>query len=209
MKRLIKFGLALAALAFVVPAAQAQTTETFTATATVASSLTITENTALSFGSLVVINDAVTPAVATGRVAPTGAFSVPTAPAGTNLIQTGTPTAGNFTINTGVTSFVNVEITFPATTTLTNGAAPPGNGTFVVDRFQIAAPAAGTFTGTTANLAACNTAIAAAGGDCQFVTSAGGLVTFAMGADIESNAGTSTYIDGTYTGTYDITAAFF
>lgn len=209
MKRLIKFGLALAALAFVVPAAQAQTTETFTATATVASSLTITQNTPLSFGSLVVINDAITPAVATGRLAPNGTFTVPTAPAGTNLIQTGAPTAGNFTINTGVTSFVNVEITFPATTTLVNGAAPPGNGTFIVDRFQIAAPTAGGFTGATATLAACNTAIAGAGGDCQFITSGGGLITFSMGADIESNAGTSTYIDGTYTGTYDITAAFF
>ena len=206
MKRLIKFGLALAALAFVVPAAQAQTTETFTATATVASSLTITENTPPSFGSLVVIQDGTNAAEATLTAA--GTFTT-TTPTGTeNLVQTGTPTPGNFTVDTGVTSFVNVEVTFPASATLTNGAAPPGNGTFTVDTFQIAAPSAGTFTGATATLATCNTAISG-GGDCQFTTNATGALTFPMGATITVGSATATFIDGTYTGTYDITAAFF
>lgn len=211
MKRLIKFGLALVALAFVVPgfviqAAQAQTTETFTATATVASSLTITENTPLSFGSLVVIQDGTNAAEATLTAG--GTFTTATQVGTENLVQTGTPTPGNFTVDTGVTSFVNVEVTFPATATLTNGAAPPGNGTFTVDTFQIAAPSAGTFTGATATVGACNTAIAG-GGDCQFTTGAAGTLTFPMGATITVGSATATFIDGTYTGTYDITAAFF
>lgn len=207
MKRLIKFGLALAALAFVVPAAQAQTTETFTATATVASSLTITENTPLSFGSLVVIQDGTNAAAATLTAA--GTFTTAAQVGSENLVQTGTPTPGNYTVNTGVTSFVNVQVTFPnAAITLTNGAAPPGNGTFSVGTFTVAAPTAGTFGGTTANVGACNTAIAG-GTPCQFTTSAGGLVTLPLGATITVGSATATFIDGTYTGNFDLTAAFY
>ncbi|MBC7136286.1 MAG: DUF4402 domain-containing protein [Oceanibaculum nanhaiense] len=172
-----------------------------------ASSLTITENTPLSFGSLVVIQDGTNAAAATLTAA--GTFTTAAQVGSENLVQTGTPTPGNYTVNTGVTSFVNVQVTFPnAAITLTNGAAPPGNGTFTVDTFQIAAPSAGTFTGATATLATCNTAISG-GGDCQFTTNATGALTFPMGATITVGSATATFIDGTYTGTYDITAAFF
>lgn len=207
MKRLIKFGLALAALAFVIPAAQAQTTETFTATATVASSLTITQNTALSFGNLVVIQDGTNAAAATLSAA--GVFTRAAQVGTENLIQTGTPTPGNFTVNTGVASFVNVQVTFPsAAITLTNGAAPPGNGTFSVGTFTVAAPTAGTLGGTTTTVGACNTAIAA-GNPCQYTTSNGGLVTFPLGATITVGSATATFIDGTYSGNFDLTAAFY
>ncbi|MBU0725424.1 MAG: hypothetical protein KJ904_18100 [Alphaproteobacteria bacterium] len=207
MKHVVKLGLAILGIAVVASTAQAQTTETFTASATVASSLTITQNTALSFGNLVVIQDGTNAAEAVLTAA--GTFTTAAQVGTENLVQTGTPTPGNFTVNAGVASFVNLQVEIPNTaTTLTNGAAPPGNGTFTVDTFTVAAPTAGGFTGTTTTAAACNTAIAA-GNPCQFITSAAGLVTFPLGATIAVTLATSNFIDGTYSGNYDLTASFY
>ncbi|KZD07854.1 DUF4402 domain-containing protein [Oceanibaculum pacificum] len=206
-KYLFKLCLALIGVTFAAGAAQAQTTETFTATATVASSLTITENTPLSFGNLVVIQDGTNAPSAVLSAA--GTFATAAQIGTENLVQTGTPTPGNFTVDAGVASFVNLQVEFPnVATILTNGAAPPGNGTFEVDTFTVAAPTAGGFTGTTTTAGACNTAIAG-GTPCQFITSAAGIITFPLGATITVADATDTFIDGTYSGDFDLIASFY
>lgn len=198
---LLKAAAAISGIACLSSAALAQTTEQFTASATVSSSLTITQNTPLRFGNLVVVQDGTNTARAT--LAANGTWT-PGVQGGTeNLVQIGAPTPGNFTINAGVPSFINVQVTFDNTSTLANAAAPPGNGTFTVDEFRIAAPTVGTLAATN-TLAACNTA-----GNCRFTTSNGGLVTFPLGARISVGSATASYIDGTYSGTYDIVAAFY
>lgn len=208
------FGQALmvAGLCVLASAAQAQNTETFTASATVSSSLSIVENTPLSFGNLVVVKDSAGADMASARLSPAGGFTVTTlGPA--NLVQIGTATAGNFTVDVGVPAFINVQVQFPTVeTTLRNVEAPSTNGTFTVDSFQIATPAEGEFAGTTTSLADCLDAMdltAGGTGRCQFTTSNTGLLTFSLGASITMDSGSATYRDGVYAGDFDLTASFF
>lgn len=209
MKTIRQFGTLLGALmlglAVFSSGAQAQTTESFTATVEVSSTLSLSEVTPLDFGQVVMVTDTVETPTAT--LSANGTFT-DNSIGSSGIVQLGTPSAGAYTIATGAATFSNITITFPATATLSNGLAPPGNGTFIVDTFTVGTLVAGSYAGATANVAACNGVIAAAGGDCEFLTNGSGEITVPLGATISADAPDSTFIDGTYSGQFDLTASF-
>lgn len=184
--------------------AVAQTAQSFTATVEVRNSMAWTEVNPLDFGQVVVIDDGTNDPTVT--LSPTGTFL--NASAGTSgMVQLGTPSGGTYTIATGAATFSNITITFPGSATLSRAGAPPGNGTFTVDTFSVGSLVAGTYTGGTANATACNGAINAAGGDCEFLTSGSGEITVPLGATLAATSG-DTYIEGIYSGSFELSAAF-
>lgn len=180
--------------------AQAQTTGSFTATLTINSSLTWTENTALSFGTIVLVDD--------GTNAPTATLGADgtytdTSGGSSAITQLGTAAAGDFTVGTGLSAASNLLVTFPASATL----ALSGSSSFTVSTFVIGTLGTGSYdTGVTADQAACLTAISG-GGSCGFTTDGSGDVTFPIGATLTAVQGGS-YADGNYSGSFDLIAAY-
>jgi hypothetical protein len=208
--RIARIAPLLVAAAMILPSVvlAAGETGTFTATATVANSFTWTENTPLSFGSIVVVQDGTNLPTATLKSDGTLDF---TQAGDENIIQTVAGAPGNYTVSTGIASALPVQIEFPGDTTLDN--ASNTNGTFLINTFQLLAtsPSPGDFAGSTADLAACNTAInATTGGTCQFTTgNAVGNITFDLIANIQPSAVTDSFGDYVYTGSFDLVASYY
>jgi hypothetical protein len=174
--------------------AQAETV-TGTASLTVQNAFSLVETTQLSFGTITV-------AAATGThdsdddatmvLSPEGGTPVITNAAATGgaigSIVAGTP--ATFDVS-GAAPFTDLVVTMTAGTTLTNAAAPPGNGAFTLSAF------AARETGATANIASLG----------SITTDLNGAKTFTLGATMTID-GSSDYIDGLYSGTYNVEVAY-
>ncbi len=198
-------GTALLLLALSLAGVAAAATSTFNVTATVSSSISITQDTDLNFGKIVVIQDGTNTAKMVLNPDNTVAQYTPT---GTeNLIQIGSPTAGSYIVNAGVTQAVPIAITFPGSVSMAHTTA--SSGTFTVDAFTISQPTAGVLDGTTTTVNACNTEILTGSKICQFTSDANGLVTVPVGATLSVDDATATFVDGSYTGSFDLTATYY
>ncbi len=179
--------------------AQAQVTESFDTQVIVLENLTITEDTAMDFGSVTLTFDSTNAPTAT--LGADGTFA--NASSGSSAMESGggTPSAGTYTVNGSTSS--DIKITFPSSATLTDST-----DNFTLSTFVLGSLTSGSFdTTNTADLSACNTAISS-GGDCYFTTdSSTGDVTFPMGATIAA-ATSGTYAAGTYTGSFDLTVEY-
>ena len=203
MKHTLKIALStsLVAVLFTGPTYAQTTTASVNATVTVTSVINITA-TDLDFGTLVVVQDGTNAPSAT--LNPDGSFDV-TTPTGTeNLIQLGTAAPSTVGLDVGAAVSANLQVTFPASTTLAHQTTA---ATFTVDALQIGALTTGTFGGSTASQAACNTAISG-GNPCQFQTAADGSLGFPLGATITVGDVAANY-DGVYAGTFDLVAQYY
>jgi len=174
--------------------AQAETV-TGTASLTVQNAFSLVETTQLSFGTITV-------AAATGThdaaddatmvLSPEGGTPVITNAAATGgaigSIVAGTP--ATFDVS-GAAPFTDLVVTMTAGTTLTNSAAPPGNGAFTLSAF------AARETGATSNIASLG----------NITTDLNGAKSFTLGATMTID-GSSDYIDGLYSGTYNVEVSY-
>lgn len=208
MTTIRQFGILLGALtlglAVFSGGAQAQTTESFTATVEVSSTLSLSEVTPLDFGRVAMVVAAGDQPAAT--LSPNGTFAVDVSNGG-NIVQLGTPTAGVYTVATGAATFTNISITFPGSTELTT-PSPNTNGTFTVDTFTVGTLIAGSYSNP-ANAGACTGAInPTTGGTCEFMTNGSGEITVPLGARISVTVAGTPFIDGIYSGEFDLVADF-
>ena len=91
----------------------------------------------------------------------------------------------------GAAPFTDLIVTMTAGTTLTNASAPPGNGAFTLSAF------AARETGATSNIASLGT----------ITTDLNGAKSFTLGATMTID-GSTDYIDGLYSGTYNVEVAY-
>lgn len=174
--------------------AQAETV-TGTASLTVQNAFSLVETTQLSFGTITVAAATGTHASAdnaTMVLSPEGGTPVITNAAATGgaigSIVAGTP--ATFDVS-GAAPFTDLVVTMTAGTTLTNAAAPPGNGAFTLSAF------AARETGATSNIASLG----------NITTDLNGAKTFTLGATMTID-GSSDYIDGLYSGTYNVEVSY-
>lgn len=173
--------------------AQAETV-TGTASLTVQNAFSLVETTQLSFGTITV-------AAATGTHDSDDDATMVLSPEGGTPVITNAATGGaigsivagtpaTFDVS-GAAPFTDLVVTMTAGTTLTNAAAPPGNGAFTLSAF------AARETGATANIASLG----------SITTDLNGAKTFTLGATMTID-GSSDYIDGLYSGTYNVEVAY-
>ena len=174
--------------------AQAETV-TGTASLTVQNAFSLVETTQLSFGTITVAAATGTHASAddaTMVLSPEGGTPVITNAAATGgaigSIVAGTP--ATFDVS-GAAPFTDLVVTMTAGTTLTNAAAPPGNGAFTLSAF------AARETGATSNIASLG----------NITTDLNGAKSFTLGATMTID-GSSDYIDGLYSGTYNVEVSY-
>lgn len=168
---------------------------TANANATLVTLVTVTEDTVMTFGNIAVIPG--TDNTAWGSItldADTGAMTDPVAEANdANVVYLTNSAPGVVTVFVGDLAAIPMTVTVPATVTLTNGAN---------DDLDISAITVGTTTTGTGTVGDCS-------GGCV-LTSAGasGNITFPLGATLTMEVGNGTYGDGTYAGTYTISAIY-
>ena len=181
-------NLKLTAIAAVVGLATGGTVlaDTFTATATVSNTITVTETTPLSFGTLAVIGGAA------ADLAPTATLTVPsdgTIPDQINNVSQGTN--AKITIISGVT---------PGVLQISGAAADSA--------ISIAAPVSTTLVHPTGPTLAFTPEVGgAAAAFGATTTDAAGELTLYVGGALSTQE-TVTYIDGTYSGTYEVTLSY-
>ncbi|WDE05223.1 hypothetical protein SG34_028685 [Thalassomonas viridans] len=168
-----------------------------TVSVTVQNTFTLTEDTALSFGTVRATADP-TGGVNIGTLvlAADGTTST-TAVANSSMTQLAAGSVGQFTV-TNAAPFTNLTITFPADFELTAAAAPPGSPNFDILQADWTAIIRG----------GANDGVAYAGGNLQ--TDVAGTVSFDAGTSLKTDATvtTSAYIDAAYTGNYTMTVDY-
>tara|TARA_R110002167_G_scaffold348055_2_gene559223 strand:- start:5681 stop:6283 length:603 start_codon:yes stop_codon:yes gene_type:complete len=170
-----------------------------TATVTVQNTFTLTETTALSFGTIRAKADATgSTNIAALVLDPDGSTTVTAA--GDAEITALTPaTAGVFTV-AGAASFTDLEIEFPADFKLVFASAPPTSPDFEILQADWTADIIGgandtlAYNSVTPNLQTDNT----------------GAVAFSVGTSLKTDSATSStgYLDESYTGNYTMTVNY-
>ena len=169
-----------------------------TATVTVQNTFTLTQTTALSFGTIRAVAQSDGANVSTLVVLPDGTSTV-TDDGSAEITSISPATPGAFAVS-GAAPFVDLQIVFPATFELAFASAPPTS-----PRFQIPN------TGWSAEIiGGANDGLAYNTGTPNLTTDNTGAVAFTVGATLTTdNATTSgSYLDETYTGTYTMTVNY-
>lgn len=187
-KSLVVAGVTLASFA-----AFSQQNETTTASVTVQNAFTLTEDAALSFGTITA--NVVSGTDGTLTVNPDGTQGQPAG--GIRVLVPGT--AASYTI-AGAAPFTDLKInTNVDTVDLINSAAPPGSPQFTLSAFQVTD---GTVTESINSGASAFTA-----GD--FQTDVGGTLTVGLGGTLTLPGGPAELlIDGNYEGNFTITVSY-
>ena len=186
--------------------ASAEQTTSSTATVTVQNAFTLTEVTALSFGTIGA--SASTAALATANHSHgyvtvdsiNGTTSVEDAAGATvaetvSLFKIADGAPGEYTVS-GTAPFTQMKITAPTAATLSNSAAPPANGVFLLSNFELSNADGEVITTDTKSAAS--------------ATDLNGDLTFKLGARLTpaknaaNDAGAMSFIDGEYSGSFNV-----
>lgn len=169
-----------------------------TATTTVQNAFTLTETTALDFGTVRAVADPTGGInIAQLVLAPDGTSTTPAVVGNSALTLLTAGSAGVISV-TGAAAFTNLTVTFPANFTLTATGAPPTSPTFEV----LNADWVGTVVG------GANDGATYAGANLQ--TDSAGVVGMNFGTTLKTDsvASTTAYIDAAYTGNYVLTVVY-
>lgn len=173
-----------------------------TATATVQNAFTLTEDTALDFGTVRATADN-TGALNIAAIILAADGSVTTSAVGNaSLTQLSPGSVGQFSVS-GAAAFTDLVITFPPDFTLTAAVAPPGSPIFDV----LAADWVAIVRGGVNDGVAYNAAV----GSENLQTDNTGAVSFDAGTSLKTDAtvgSTGNYIDDVYNGTYTMTVDY-
>ena len=172
-------GAITASLAFGVMDAKAETAGT-NITATVQNAFTFSETTALGFGTIIAINDATDTSTIVIDTAGTPTYNNPGA---ARLTEVSPGQNGVFDISAAAPS-ADIDVTYPASVTLTCGACSGSQEDFTVSTFTDNS-VAGTVT-----------------------TDGTGAFTINVGATLTTIASTDSYEDGLYSGAFTVTANY-
>tara|TARA_B100001971_G_C18196398_1_gene541734 strand:- start:777 stop:1334 length:558 start_codon:yes stop_codon:yes gene_type:complete len=172
-------GAITASLAFGVLDAKAETAGT-TITATVQNAFTFTETTALTFGTIIAVNDATDTSTIVMNTAGTPAYNNPGAARLTEVVA---GTNGVFDITAAAPS-AGIDVTYPASVTLSCGTCSGSQEDFTVNTFTDNS-VAGTVT-----------------------TDGAGAFTINVGATLTTINSANAYEDGAYSGAFTVTANY-
>ena len=181
----------------VVSAQSLAATAPATASVTVQNTFTLTEDTALSFGTVRATADPNGVAnFASLILAADGTTSTATV-GNSSMTQLAAGSVGQFTV-TNAAPFTNLTITFPPDFELQNGTAPPGSPNFDIFQADWTAIVRG----------GANDGVAYTPSNLQ--TDVTGTVSFDAGTSLKTDATvtTSAYIDAAYTGNYTMTVDY-
>lgn len=162
--------------------------------ANVVTPITLAENTMLSFGDIAVISGS--DDTATGDItldADSGTVADPlAAPNGANIISLSGATVGEFTVYAGAAETIPMTVTIPSTTTLSLAGQ---------DDLDVSAITVGTLIEGIGVAGDCSAG-------CSMTSAATGNISFPVGATLTMAVGDGSYADGTYSGTFTVTAIY-
>ena len=170
-----------------------------TATVTVQNTFTLTEDTALSFGTVRATADPAGTHIGELALAADGTGTASTTGANASMTELLAGSQGQFTVSNAA-PFTDLTITFPADFELTATGAPPTSPTFdVLNADWVATITSGA-----------NATIAYNTGTPNLQTASDGTVSFDVGTSLKTDADASTtaYIDAAYTGSYTMTVDY-
>lgn len=165
-----------------------------TADATLVTLITVTQNTQMTFGNIAVIPGTDDTAQASITLNAAGTVTDPIAePNNANIVSLTGAAPGNYTVFVGDTAAIPMTVTTGTIVNLTNGA----NAALNLTAIDIGTLSTGSGTS----------------GDCSsgcVLTSAAasGNIIFPVGATLTQSTGDGTYADGTYAGSFTITAIY-
>lgn len=156
--------------------------------------ITMSENTALSFGDIAVTSGNDDSASGTITLdADSGNLSDPqAAPNGANIVALSGGSAGKFTIFAGAAKAIPMTITIPLTSTLGFGGQ---------DDLDVSAITVGGLTEGVGAEGDCSAG-------CNMTSASNGNISFPVGATLSMAVGNGDYGDGTYSGTFTVTATY-
>lgn len=164
------------------------------ADATLVTLITVTLNTPMTFGNIAVIPGSDDSAQASITLLPTGTVTDPVAEANNaNIVALTGATAGNYTVFVGDTAAIPMTVSTGTIVNLTFG----GNAALNLSAITIGTLSTGTGTGGDCS-----------GGCVLTSTAANGNIIFPVGATLTQSTGDGTYADGTYSGSFTITAIY-
>lgn len=182
----------LAATALPVAAGAADLTVTISAN--VVTPLTLVEDQTLSFGSIAITSGS--DDTASGGItldADNGTVDDPLAePNGANIVFLSGATVGEFTVFAGVAETIPMTITVPSMATLTFAGQ---------DNLDVSAITVGTLTEGAGAAGDCSAG-------CNMVSATTGNIKFPVGATLTMAVGNGNYGDGTYSGSFTVTAVY-
>lgn len=165
-----------------------------TADATLVTLITVTQNTQMTFGNIAVIPGTDNTAWGSITLNSVGTVTDPVAEANNaNIVSLTGATAGNYTVFVGDTAAIPMTVTTGTLVDLVNG---------VNDLLTLTAIDIGTLSTGTGTSGDCS------GGCVLTSAAASGNIIFPVGATITMAVGNGTYADGTYVGSFTITAIY-
>lgn len=165
-----------------------------TADATLVTLITVTQNTQMTFGNIAVIPGTDNTAWGSITLNSVGTVTDPVAEANNaNIVSLTGATAGNYTVFVGDTAAIPMTVTTGTLVDLVNGAN---------DLLTLTAIDIGTLSTGTGTSGDCS------GGCVLTSAAASGNIIFPVGATITMAVGNGTYADGTYVGSFTITAIY-
>lgn len=165
-----------------------------TADATLVTLITVTQNTQMTFGNIAVIPGTDDTAWGSITLNSDGTVTDPVAEANNaNIVALTGATAGNYTVFVGDTAAIPMTVTTGTLVDLVNG----GNALLTLTAIDIGTLATGT--GTSGDCS---------GGCVLTSAAASGNIIFPVGATITMAVGNGTYADGTYVGSFTLTAIY-
>lgn len=165
-----------------------------TADATLVTLITVTQNTQMTFGNIAVIPGSDNTAFGSITLNSVGTVTDPVAEANNaNIVALTGATAGNYTVFVGDTAAIPMTVTTGTLVDLVNG----GNDLLTLSAIDIGTLSTGT--GTSGDCS---------GGCVLTSAAASGNIIFPVGATITMAVGNGTYADGTYTGSFTLTAIY-
>lgn len=162
--------------------------------ANVVTPITLAEDTALSFGDIAVTSGSDDTATAGITLdAESGTVTDPlAAPNGANIVSLTGATAGAFTVFAGVAEAIPMTITIPASATLSLAGQ---------DDLDVSAISVGTLVEGVGGSGDCSAG-------CNMTSASSGNIRFPVGATLTMAVGDGNYGDGTYSGSFTVTAIY-